>query len=166
MDVVKKNLEKLKGRIDVRTKPGQGSTFILRIPLTLAIIEGMLVRVGQARYTIPLLVIRESFRPDRSQLHTTPEGDLVARLQALAHEKPVLLAEIGLDSRRHGEEAQAGFLDWQIRAAFEESKKAFKQAVGALYRQRRIEFTNPGIALVNPGEAKAGDWKPGAPRPA
>lgn len=54
----------------------------------------------------------------------------------------------------------------QIRAAFEASKKAFKQAVGALYRQRRIEFTNPGIALVNPGEAKAGDWKPGAPRPA
>lgn len=43
----------------------------------------------------------------------------LARLQALAHEKPVLLAEIGLDSRRHGEAAQAEFLDWQIRAAFE-----------------------------------------------
>lgn len=43
----------------------------------------------------------------------------LARLQALAHEKPVLLAEIGLDSREHGEDAQAKFLDWQIRAAFE-----------------------------------------------
>jgi glycosyltransferase involved in cell wall biosynthesis len=43
----------------------------------------------------------------------------LARLQALAHEKPVLLAEIGLDARRHGEAAQARFLDWQIRAAFE-----------------------------------------------
>jgi len=43
----------------------------------------------------------------------------LARLQALAHEKPVLLAEIGLDSKQHGEEAQARFLDWQIRAAFE-----------------------------------------------
>lgn len=43
----------------------------------------------------------------------------LARLQALAHEKPVLLAEIGLDSRKHGEAAQARFLDWQIRAAFE-----------------------------------------------
>ena len=43
----------------------------------------------------------------------------LARLQALAHEKPVLLAEVGLDSRQHGEAAQAAFLDWQIRAAFE-----------------------------------------------
>jgi O-antigen biosynthesis protein len=43
----------------------------------------------------------------------------LARLQALAHEKPVLLAEVGLDSKQHGEAAQAKFLDWQIRAAFE-----------------------------------------------
>jgi glycosyltransferase involved in cell wall biosynthesis len=43
----------------------------------------------------------------------------LARLQALAHEKPVLLAEIGLDAYKHGEAAQARFLDWQIRAAFE-----------------------------------------------
>lgn len=43
----------------------------------------------------------------------------LARLQSLAHEKPVLLAEVGLDAHRHGEAAQARFLDWQIRAAFE-----------------------------------------------
>ncbi|MGZ8899500.1 MAG: glycosyltransferase [Limisphaerales bacterium] len=43
----------------------------------------------------------------------------LARLQALSHDKPVLLSEVGLDSRRHGEKAQARFLDWQIRAAFE-----------------------------------------------
>ncbi|MFO1441210.1 MAG: S1-like domain-containing RNA-binding protein [Verrucomicrobiaceae bacterium] len=48
----------------------------------------------------------------------------------------------------------------KIRAVFEASKKAFKQALGALYRQRRIEFTRPGIMLVNPGEARAGDWRP------
>ena len=50
----------------------------------------------------------------------------------------------------------------EIRATFDASKKAFKQAVGALYRQRRLVFTNPGIQLVNPGEAKPGDWKPGS----
>ena len=43
----------------------------------------------------------------------------LARLQSLAHEKPVLLAEVGVDSRQHGQNAQATFLDWQIRAAFE-----------------------------------------------
>ena len=43
----------------------------------------------------------------------------LARLQALAHDRPVLLSEIGLDSRAHGEKAQARYLDWQIRAAFE-----------------------------------------------
>jgi len=48
----------------------------------------------------------------------------------------------------------------KIRAVFDASKKAFKQALGALYRQRRIEFTRPGIMLVNPGEARTGDWRP------
>lgn len=48
----------------------------------------------------------------------------------------------------------------QIRAAFDASKKAFKQALGALYRQRRIQFTHPGIMLLNPGEARTGDWRP------
>ncbi|MDZ4405205.1 S1-like domain-containing RNA-binding protein [Prosthecobacter sp.] len=47
-----------------------------------------------------------------------------------------------------------------IRNTFEASKKAFKQALGALYRQRRIEFTRPGIAAVDIRETKAGDWKP------
>src|SRR3569832_536356 len=46
-------------------------------------------------------------------------SEYLARLQSLAHEKPVLLAEIGLDANQHGEATQAKFLDWQIRAAFE-----------------------------------------------
>jgi len=81
MDVVKRNLEKLKGRVDVRNKPGQGAAFILRIPLTLAIIEGMLVRVGSARYTIPLLAIRESFRPSPDKITITPDGQEIVRVR-------------------------------------------------------------------------------------
>ncbi|MBK8091415.1 MAG: GntR family transcriptional regulator [Verrucomicrobiaceae bacterium] len=50
----------------------------------------------------------------------------------------------------------------KIRATFDASKKAFKQALGALYRQRRIEFTRPGIQVLNPAEAKSGDWQPAA----
>ena len=50
----------------------------------------------------------------------------------------------------------------KIRATFDASKKAFKQALGALYRQRRIQFSHPGITLINPGNDQAGDWNPSA----
>jgi predicted RNA-binding protein (virulence factor B family) len=49
-----------------------------------------------------------------------------------------------------------------IRSNFEASKKAFKQALGSLYKQRRIRFTNPGIETLDVREAKDGDWKPSA----
>lgn len=59
MDVVKRTIDGLRGSIDVSTDPGQGSTMTLRLPLTLAIIDGMLVRVGNGRYTIPLAAVEE-----------------------------------------------------------------------------------------------------------
>ncbi len=62
MDVVKRNIEKVKGHVDIKSSLGQGSTLGLRIPLTLAIIDGMLLRVGKAVYTAPLLAIRESIQ--------------------------------------------------------------------------------------------------------
>jgi two-component system, chemotaxis family, sensor kinase CheA len=81
MDVVKKNIEKLGGRIDVRSQLGQGATFILRIPLTLAIIDGMLIRVGTACYTIPTLAIRESLQPEPKVITHTPDGQELLRLR-------------------------------------------------------------------------------------
>ena len=74
MDVVKRNIEKLRGRIDIRSTSGQGTAFVLRIPLTLAIIEGMIVQVGTVKYAIPITSIKESLRPQRSQITVTPEG--------------------------------------------------------------------------------------------
>lgn len=59
MDVVKRTIDGLRGSIDVATTPGSGSTMTLRLPLTLAIIDGMLVRVGNGRYTIPLAAVEE-----------------------------------------------------------------------------------------------------------
>ncbi|MBB3136483.1 two-component system chemotaxis sensor kinase CheA [Rhizobium pisi] len=59
MDVVKKTVEALRGAIDIVSAPGQGSEVSLRIPLTLAIIDGLLVRVGSGRYVIPLSAVEE-----------------------------------------------------------------------------------------------------------
>ncbi|MFN3512342.1 MAG: chemotaxis protein CheA [Phenylobacterium sp.] len=59
MDVVKRTVESLRGSIDIATRPGGGTTATLRLPLTLAIIDGMLVRVGSGRYAIPLSAVEE-----------------------------------------------------------------------------------------------------------
>ncbi|MBF0118926.1 MAG: chemotaxis protein CheA [Desulfobacterales bacterium] len=81
MDVVKKNIERIKGHIDIVNKPGRGATFILRIPLTLAIIDGMLTRVGKTIYTIPLLSIRESVQVKPEQITKTMDGQEVIKIR-------------------------------------------------------------------------------------
>lgn len=63
MDVVKRDVEKLRGHVDVSSSAGKGCSLSLRIPLTLAVIDGMLVRVGKVRYVLPVASIRESFQP-------------------------------------------------------------------------------------------------------
>ena len=59
MDVVKRTIEELRGTIEVISRPREGSQVSLRIPLTLAIIDGLLVRVGGGRYVIPLTAVEE-----------------------------------------------------------------------------------------------------------
>jgi two-component system chemotaxis sensor kinase CheA len=78
MDVVRKHVEKLRGRVDVVSTSGKGTKFIIRLPLTRAIIDGLVVRVGESRYVIPLSSVREIFRPLESAVSTVQEkGELV-----------------------------------------------------------------------------------------
>lgn len=63
MDVVARNIEKLRGKLEIQSAAGRGTTFRIRLPLTLAIIDGLLVSVGGSRYIVPTVVVRESFRP-------------------------------------------------------------------------------------------------------
>lgn len=63
MDVVRRNIEKLRGKVEIQSTLGAGSKFTIFLPLTLAIIDGMIVGVGGDRYILPTLAVRESFRP-------------------------------------------------------------------------------------------------------
>ncbi|MDO8608618.1 MAG: chemotaxis protein CheA [Phaeospirillum sp.] len=70
MDVVRRNIQDVGGRVVVQSTPGQGSRFILSLPLTLAVMDGMLVSVGIERYVLPLTNIVESLRPTAQQART------------------------------------------------------------------------------------------------
>jgi two-component system chemotaxis sensor kinase CheA len=68
MDVVRKNVQALGGRIGIVSTPGQGSTFSLSLPLTLAVLDGMIVRIGDQTFVIPLTHIVESLRPAKADV--------------------------------------------------------------------------------------------------
>ncbi len=68
LDVVRRNIERLRGRVEIESKLGQGTKFKISLPLTLAIIDGFIVKVGEERYIIPTLSVRESFRPVASMV--------------------------------------------------------------------------------------------------
>ncbi len=71
LDVVKRNIERIRGRVTVRTAPGEGTEFTLAIPITMAIIDGITVRVGSSRYSIPLSDIIEFVKVAPKQITRT-----------------------------------------------------------------------------------------------
>ncbi|KGK88693.1 chemotaxis protein CheA [Desulfosporosinus sp. HMP52] len=75
MDVVVKNIEAVGGAITADSVPGEGTTIILKIPLTLAIIDGMNIKVGDSCYTIPTTAIKESFRPKLTDVIVDPDNN-------------------------------------------------------------------------------------------
>lgn len=85
MDVVRKNIEALRGSVTPKTIVGQGSTIEIRLPLTLAIIDGFLVRIGKSSYVIPLHAVVECIDSDASQLqgHSDWSGTLNLRGEVL-----------------------------------------------------------------------------------
>lgn len=80
MDVVKRNIQGLRGRVDVQTEKGVGTTFTIKLPLTLAIIEGMLVRVGEERYAIPTVSIMRTVTLDDDRVFSALDRGQMLKL--------------------------------------------------------------------------------------
>lgn len=81
MDVVKRNIEQLRGRVDIDSTFGAGSTFSIQLPLTLAIIDGMIVRVGSERFIIQTIMIERAVRPTPEQITTVQKRGAVLNLR-------------------------------------------------------------------------------------
>jgi len=78
MDVVKKNIESLHGKIEIDSKLSVGTTFTVRLPLTLAIIDGQIVKVGRDSYIVPINSIVRSLKPTREQISSVQgRGEMV-----------------------------------------------------------------------------------------
>ncbi|MFC1617404.1 chemotaxis protein CheA [Candidatus Margulisiibacteriota bacterium] len=77
MDVVKSNILKLKGSIDIFSGPGKGSTFKLRIPLTLAILNALFIECNENIFALPLSFVAKTFLISREDIRTTPNMDLI-----------------------------------------------------------------------------------------
>ncbi len=81
MDVVKKNIDKLRGKVDIRSTKGAGTTFTIRLPLTLAVIDGMIVRVGSQKFVLPTLSIIQALSPTADQIKTVQERGQILNLR-------------------------------------------------------------------------------------
>lgn len=75
MDVVMQNIASIGGAVSIDSKPGEGTTTTMKIPLTVAIIDGMNIAVGDRRFTIPISSIRESFKPDMKNVIKDTDGN-------------------------------------------------------------------------------------------
>lgn len=81
MDVVKRNIERVSGTVSIESTPGKGTTFFIKIPLTLAIVDGLEFMVGETIFTIPITSIRQTFKvetsPDCQVFHDTNGAELI-----------------------------------------------------------------------------------------
>ena len=73
MDVVRRQVQRMRGRVDIESHLGRGTKFVIKLPLTLAIIDGLVVGVGEHRYIVPIFVVHEIFQP-RPETIFTVEG--------------------------------------------------------------------------------------------
>ncbi len=107
MDIVRTNIEKVNGTVSVRTELGIGTTFTIRLPLTLAIIRALLVRVGEAVFTVPLISVQETLRIRSDTIHTVQGREVVT-----VRERTLPLVRLADLFSRRGRSAERDDGEW------------------------------------------------------
>lgn len=158
MDVVRRNIGKLRGRIEIVSSSGTGTTFLLKLPLTLAIIDGLVVVVGQDRYIVPIFAVREIIRPARENLFTVEgRGEM-----AMVRQK--LLPVVRL-SRRLGVAAKSEDPCDGLMIVGESDNKTFCLLVDALAGKQEVVIKSLGVTFQDvrgiAGGAILGDGRVG-----
>ncbi|WP_416307339.1 chemotaxis protein CheA [Neptunicella sp. SCSIO 80796] len=130
MDVVRRNIEAIGGRIEIESTAGQGSGFYIHLPLTLAIVDGMCVAVGDQIFVVPLVNIVESIQPDKDQIKLISNQKLL-----WIREQYWPLVHLHKDMQIEGAIAEP---DKAIVVLIESSKKRFGLLVDSLVGQQQV----------------------------
>jgi two-component system, chemotaxis family, sensor kinase CheA len=133
MDVVRRNIEEIGGRVEVYSERGKGSTFLITLPLTLAILDGQLVRVANEIYVLPLLSIVETVQVKEDRINVISGGEVVYRLRG----KAVPVVDMRKVCRVPGSEPLESYANKQI-IIVESDRKAIGLVVDELLDQHQV----------------------------
>lgn len=157
MDVVKTNIEKLSGEVKVKTEMGKGSVFKVVLPLTMAIIDGMVVRAGEEKFIIPLSQVHESLKPTEEIIHEVTGWGKCLNLRG----QVLPLFSVGNTLRVHMDEGEASD---KIAIIVQASETPFAVLVDDILHQQQVVIKTLGQEIKNNigfmGSSILGDGKP------
>ncbi len=133
MDVVRNNIEEIGGRVEVHSEAGKGSTFQITLPLTLAILDGQLVKVGDQVYVIPLLSIVETVQVEEDKINMISGNEIVYRLRG----EVIPVADMRKLYRVSGADALESFENKQL-VIVDTERRSIGLVVDALLDQHQV----------------------------
>ncbi len=142
MDVVKTNVTKLRGIISIESAVGKGTKIIVKLPLTLAIIPGMIVKVKSETVVIPLNSVIEAFRVHIEDIHTINGHEAIKRRDAV-------IPLVGIDDLLYGSEGKEEKTVWQYVVVVGLAEKRFGIKVDELLGQKEVVIKSLGSYLGN-----------------
>lgn len=157
MDVVKTNIQSLSGRILVSSEVGKGSVFKISLPLTLAVIDGLVIRIGKEKYVFPLSQVHETLRPQDDKVTTLQNSSETLSLRG----KVMPLYRLGETLKRVDQRTKVSESTAIITRA---SENEFGVLVDEIFHQQQVVVKNLGPEIRNKkgfmGSSILGDGKP------